>query len=413
MWAKTGILAAFALVLTYVETFLPLPIPVPGAKLGLANIPVLMALKILNTKSALVIALIKVLVTGLLFGSPIMIPYSLAGTLFALLVMRLLSFIPGLHVIIISIAGSVFHIVGQLAVASLMLGTLLVWYTLPLLLVVACATGVLTGNITIYLLSHLDTKGQPDATALISPKTKSSKASRDFSRDLLGSTEKKPLYPLLEKADTRILIIALALYIIVVFCVQSDIVLYICVIVAVVMAVIAKIRVRDALKALVPLASILIVTAVAQILYVQEGQVVAALGPFVVTQEALVVVGRMLLRLICVMIASIAFMNITTTDKLIVALDSMLRPLKKLGVKTEVFILTLNLTLQFLPILLAEFKQLKAEAEAEDPHFGKGGLLTKARSYQKLLPPLATNSFRYAEEVADSYTNGSYRLKVS
>lgn len=79
-------LAAFALVLSYVETFIPLPIPIPGAKIGLANIAILIALETTGAKSAFAIAVIKTLVTGFMFGSPVMIPYSAGGTLLAFLV---------------------------------------------------------------------------------------------------------------------------------------------------------------------------------------------------------------------------------------------------------------------------------------------------------------------------------------
>ena len=67
-WARVGVLAALALVLSYVETFIPLPLPVPGIKLGLANIVVLMALETMDVKSAALIALIKVIAAGFLFG---------------------------------------------------------------------------------------------------------------------------------------------------------------------------------------------------------------------------------------------------------------------------------------------------------------------------------------------------------
>ena len=69
-----------------------------------------------------------------------MIPYSAAGTLLAFVGMRLLLNIPGLHLMLVSIVGSILHIAGQLAVAALMLETMLVWYSFPILLVVACFT---------------------------------------------------------------------------------------------------------------------------------------------------------------------------------------------------------------------------------------------------------------------------------
>ena len=83
LWARVGVLAALALVLSYIETFIPLPVPVPGIKLGLANVAVLVALELIDVKSALFVAAIKVLAAGFLFGNPLMMAYSAGGTILA------------------------------------------------------------------------------------------------------------------------------------------------------------------------------------------------------------------------------------------------------------------------------------------------------------------------------------------
>lgn len=144
-WARVGALSALALVLGYIETFIPLPVPVPGIKLGLGNIAVLCALMLLDVKSAFLVAVVKVLAAGFLFGNPLMMLYSAGGTLLACGGMIALSRIPGLSVVLIAIVGAMLHNVGQLAVASLILGTELVWYALPVLLIAAVLTGAVTG----------------------------------------------------------------------------------------------------------------------------------------------------------------------------------------------------------------------------------------------------------------------------
>lgn len=153
-WARVGVLSALALVLSYVETFIPLPVPVPGIKLGLANVVVLIALELLDFKSACAIAAIKVLAAGFLFGNPLMMAYSALGTLLATLGMAPLARVPGLHVALVAVVGAVLHNVGQLAVASLMLGTPLVWASFPVLVVAAVVTGALTGAFARYLLDN-------------------------------------------------------------------------------------------------------------------------------------------------------------------------------------------------------------------------------------------------------------------
>ena len=144
-WASVGVMAAFALVMSYVETFIPVPAPIPGVKLGLANAVILAALLCMDFRSAFCVTLAKVLVAGFLFGSPVMIAYSAVGTVFATLAMGAVAKIPGVHPIPVAIVGAVCHNVGQLLVASALLGTGLVWFSAPILFCAACATGALTG----------------------------------------------------------------------------------------------------------------------------------------------------------------------------------------------------------------------------------------------------------------------------
>lgn len=155
-WARVGVLAALALVLSYIETFIPLPVPVPGVKLGLANVIVLVALVVLDVRSAALVAVVKVLAAGFLFGSPMMIAYSAAGTVLAFGTMALMVRVPGLSMLIVAIAGAILHNVGQLCVAMLVLGTPLVWASAPVLVLAACFTGALSGVATRYTLLCLE-----------------------------------------------------------------------------------------------------------------------------------------------------------------------------------------------------------------------------------------------------------------
>lgn len=154
-WARVGVLAALALVLGYVETFIPLPVPVPGIKLGLGNIAVLVALELLDVRAGACVAAVKVLAAGFLFGNPLMMLYSAGGTALAFAAMAALSRIPRLSVVLVAIAGAILHNIGQLAVAALILGTPLVWYSAPVLVVAACVTGAITGVATRYAIDCL------------------------------------------------------------------------------------------------------------------------------------------------------------------------------------------------------------------------------------------------------------------
>lgn len=144
-----AILLALALVLSIIERWIPLEliVPVPGLKLGLANIVTLFALLRLKPRDAFAILLARCLIMGAITG-PTTLVFSLAGGILALLVMWLLS--AGLNkafsVIGISVAGAAAHNIGQVFIAALILNEpLLLLSYLPPLLLTGLATGTLTG----------------------------------------------------------------------------------------------------------------------------------------------------------------------------------------------------------------------------------------------------------------------------
>lgn len=169
--SRISLFAALALVLSYLETMIPLPVAVPGIKLGLANAAVLVALFTMDVPSAFGIALVKVLAAGLLFGSPMMIAYSAGGTLLAFAGMLACRKVRGLGLVPTSMVAAILHNAGQLLVASLMLGTAAVFATLPLLAAAACITGALIGAVAQGVLGALapregEARSNVDASAL-------------------------------------------------------------------------------------------------------------------------------------------------------------------------------------------------------------------------------------------------------
>lgn len=158
--ARIALLSAVALVLSYIETMVPLPVALPGVKLGLANIAVVIALFAIDTRTAFWVALVKVLASGFLFGSPMMLAYSAGGTVLAFAVMVLLRLIPGVSVVVVSMASAIFHNVGQIAVACVMLQSPGVLFSLPPLAVAACITGALIGAVAAGVLSSIQVQGE-------------------------------------------------------------------------------------------------------------------------------------------------------------------------------------------------------------------------------------------------------------
>lgn len=147
-----AVLAALALALSYVEVIFPPPAPLPGFKLGLANIVTLFALYALGAAPALAILLVRVLLGAMFAGNASALIYSLLGGLCAMLVMIALSRWDKLSIYGVSIGGAASHNAGQVAAAVLTLGNAAPVAYLPVLLIVALFSGALTGLIGSMLL---------------------------------------------------------------------------------------------------------------------------------------------------------------------------------------------------------------------------------------------------------------------
>lgn len=152
--AYFGVFTALALIFSYVETFIPIPFGIPGVKLGLANLMIVIMLYKGTAKEACLLSVVRILLSGFLFGSLFSILYSLAGGMFSLAVMIGLKRRKKYSVIGVSIAGGVFHNIGQLIVAMAVVETLSVGYYVPVLLVAGCVTGALIGIVSEAVLKR-------------------------------------------------------------------------------------------------------------------------------------------------------------------------------------------------------------------------------------------------------------------
>ena len=143
--AEYGLWLALALVLSYVESFIPLSFAVPGVKLGLANIVVLFALYRTGAVPALILSLLRVLLVSFMFGNAFALVYSLSGAILSWGLMSLLKKSGRFSPVGIGIAGGVAHNIGQLLCAMTVLETGRLAYYLPVLLVSGTVAGTLIG----------------------------------------------------------------------------------------------------------------------------------------------------------------------------------------------------------------------------------------------------------------------------
>lgn len=153
--ALCAVLAALALGLSTLEGLFPvtLLIPLPGVKLGLANIVTVFALYRLGAPEALTILVVRCLLGGVFAGNLSALLFSLMGGLLAMVVMIALRKWQKLSVYGVSLGGAAAHNIGQMAAACIVLGNTMVLGYLPFLLAVSLVTGTLTGFVTALLLN--------------------------------------------------------------------------------------------------------------------------------------------------------------------------------------------------------------------------------------------------------------------
>lgn len=159
-------MAAMALIFSYVEVLIPFTIGIPGIKLGIANIVVIIALYYLNAKYALTINIVRVLIAGLLFNGLFGALYSLAGALVSFVVMVLLKKTNIFSAVGISMAGGVAHNLGQILVATVLVANIKIFIYFPVLIISGVITGAITGILAGLILRKLPKSGMHHSTPL-------------------------------------------------------------------------------------------------------------------------------------------------------------------------------------------------------------------------------------------------------
>lgn len=143
--ALYGVLIALAMVLSYVDMLIPLPVGIPGVKPGLANLVVFLALYTMTAREALLISMVRILLVSITFGNGSAFLYSMAGGILSFLVMCIFQKKDFLLPAGVSIAGGIAHNVGQLLMAAVILENGAVFTYFPVLLAAGCITGGIIG----------------------------------------------------------------------------------------------------------------------------------------------------------------------------------------------------------------------------------------------------------------------------
>lgn len=156
--ANMGMLVALAFIFSYIESLIPISVGIPGIKLGLANMVVIVTLYLMGAGPAFMLFLVRIVLTGFTFGNLAMMMYSLAGGMLSMLVMVIARKTKLFSVTGVSVLGAVFHNVGQIIMAALVVENSSLFYYLPVLLVSGVVFGIIIGVVGSVLIKRLSRK---------------------------------------------------------------------------------------------------------------------------------------------------------------------------------------------------------------------------------------------------------------
>lgn len=153
--ALGGVSVAAALILSYIESLIPMSFAIPGVRMGLANIVIVFLLYKTGKPLTALVSVIRVLLAALLFGTVMSLAYSSAGAVLSFAVMLLLQRNGKFSPVGVSCAGAVSHNIGQIAMAMLLTETAQIAYYLPVLIVSGVITGLAIGAVGALLVSKI------------------------------------------------------------------------------------------------------------------------------------------------------------------------------------------------------------------------------------------------------------------
>lgn len=152
-----GLMTAISLIIFMLESLIPPIAPIPGIKLGLANIVTLYAIYRISKKDAFFILTVRVFLASVFGGQAVSFLYSICGGILCLIIMSVTqNFFKEDKMWITSVLGAVGHNLGQIAVAAVIMQTKEIFYYLPFLMVSGMIAGAFTGNCCSFAVKYID-----------------------------------------------------------------------------------------------------------------------------------------------------------------------------------------------------------------------------------------------------------------
>ena len=154
--AFLGMCIALSMILSFVESQIPPLVAVPGVKVGLPNIVMVFMLYKVGAKDTAIVSILRVILVGILFGTPLSMIYSLVGAALSLIGMIILKKTNLFAPVTVSVVGGILHNVGQIATACFVMDTAEIAYYLPVLFISGTIAGILIEGSPSCLILSLD-----------------------------------------------------------------------------------------------------------------------------------------------------------------------------------------------------------------------------------------------------------------
>lgn len=217
-----------------------------------------------------------------------------------------------------------------------------------------------------------------------------------------------PKNSFVHKMDARIKLLLCLVFMVCIFFVQSYVGFALVTLFLLTTIICAQVPLRSILKSVKGVIVLLIFTALLNIFFTKNGNVLFSWWIFTVTDQGLIYASKMLLRLIYLVVGSSILTLTTTPVDLTHAIEHLLSPLKVIKFPVHDIALIMSLTLSFIPSLIEETDRIIRAQKARGADFDTGNLFQRAKAFVPILIPLLVGGFRRAEELANAMNSRCY-----
>lgn len=209
-----------------------------------------------------------------------------------------------------------------------------------------------------------------------------------------------PSNSLVHRLDARVKLLLTLLFVISIFFIKTYFGFMLTLVVLLIVILLARLPIMSVLKSVRGILFIVVFTAVINLFFIKEGEVLVHSGIIMITKTGVHTTVKMVLRLV-LLISGASLLSLTTTPvELADGLESLMAPLKLIKVPVRDIAMIMSIALRFIPTLFEETNKIISAQKARGASFDTGNIFARAKALLPVLIPLFVNSFRRADELA-------------